>query len=182
MNCKHWEETIYLYDELAAEERRQVDEHLKQCVTCKQLFLERQHARQLVADVAAMKFELRNESQLTHGIMLATGAIQEREPWLTKVIDSFLTRYALGACSLVLVVFFLMEQQADFTQQDHAVNTAAVSKSDIILDSNSFLKATQAAIDRAGRISNPSLYSCVKNNQCDNAIVTYYKQKMYEKM
>ena len=171
MSCKKHEESIYLYDELTQDERTFLNHHLKGCAACAALFQRMHELQSVVKDVADRKATVRDASLLTHKIMSALPKEKATVSPVVVLMNSLFTRYAFGAVSLVLIFFFVNEQQRTIPLPGNAI-TQTKDKAGIALDTNAFMKALTQEQPAAN-----SLYLCVKGNQCDFEWVKIYKQR-----
>lgn len=175
MSCRKWEESVYLYDELSAEERKQLDNHLQQCTECTILFQHVQQMQTIVKDASGAKAIVRDPVLLTAKIMqsLPTAPVSGSK-WpsaMNALMNNLLTRYTLGAVSLLLIFFFVNEQQRKIHLPKPEIVYSG-SKASIPLNTKVFMKAITQ-----DKPAESSLYLCIKSNQCDYGIVKMYKQK-----
>ncbi len=175
MNCRNWEESVYLYDELSTEERKQLDNHLPQCAECTLLFQRVQQMQTAVREASGDKAIIRDPVLLTAKIMRSLPtAYPSGTKWsavFNALMNSLFTRYALGAVSLLLIFFFVNEQQTK-THLPKSEIVYSGSKASIPLNTKNFMKAITQ-----DKPAESSLYLCIKSNQCDYGIVKMYKQK-----
>jgi hypothetical protein len=177
MNCDKIERLIYLYEELLPEERRAADSHLSHCNACMARFQQMQQMRLTLQAAASVKAKIKSPGRLTQHVMLAVHANNRRRPAVSipHLLDSLFTRYAFGALSLVLLFFFVSEQQKDLHQDPvpfQAVKPADAA--DVVLNTSSFLKASQQENNTRKRTS---LYACMKSPDCDEALIRNFKRK-----
>jgi len=177
MSCMKWEESVYLYHELTVVERKKVHAHLQQCDHCNALFKKLEQTQTVIHQAAGYNKPLiKDPGLLTNKIMKAippTSANNKLVDLITSLMNSFFTRYALGAVSLLLIFFFVNEQHIRMDVSDQVV-VISESKASIPLHSKEFMKIIKQERIKAQK---KSLYLCIKSNQCDNGIVKIYKQR-----
>jgi hypothetical protein len=176
MSCEKTEPLIYLYDDLSPEEKEVADTHITQCKACHALFQETQHMRFTWHTVATLKPKVKNSDRLTRNIMRAikTGDRHKPAGVITSFLDSLFTRYAFGVSSLLLVLFFISEQQKDFNPEQG--QSQVLNKTDVVLNTNSFLKASQEE-QKGETWKLTSLYNCLKTNDCNETLIRNFKQR-----
>lgn len=114
MNCSEVEKRIYLYRELNEAERKQADEHIAQCESCHELSILVFKHQELIKRVRPVKPTLKNPEWMTQQIMNSVERKVKRVGLFDGIItllDSVFVRYAFIAASLLLIVFFVVEQQ-----------------------------------------------------------------------
>src|SRR6187402_1073515 len=114
MSCKKWEESIYLHNELTEAARGELDIHLLQCAECALLFQNVRQMQVAIKDLSGRKALVRDSTLLTNKIIRSlpsTASDTRVTSAFATLMDSLLTRYLLGAVSLVLIFFFVNEQQ-----------------------------------------------------------------------
>jgi hypothetical protein len=111
MNCADIEEKIFLQDLLSKEEKAEVGQHLTQCAGCREKAA--LYALQMQTVTSIPQPEIRNAANLTRRIM---ERIATEEPvWYEVMIQNFQTNWArvsLAMVSVVLIMFFITEQQS----------------------------------------------------------------------
>lgn len=169
MKCKDFEREIYLYSELCETERKQVDAHIQECVSCKELFQRVASTNTLVAEVSLVKPEIINHGRLTSNIMQALQIPQKNSSVLS--FKSLFVKYAMVAASLILVTLFVVEQQSGTIPQKTTPVTETVT-----LNSASLSKAF---LDRKEKDepAKTSLYACAKSGDCNSNLIESFKKK-----
>lgn len=113
MKCPEAEEKIYLYRELTSFERDQVDNHLKNCLSCRQIMARVNHLRHMIAGTQAEVPSMANEARMTSRIMDALQEIQRKKTtrWggILQYLQTSSLRYGMTALSFCLVIFFIGE-------------------------------------------------------------------------
>jgi predicted anti-sigma-YlaC factor YlaD len=139
MNCSEFEKRIYLYRELTAMERKQTDEHIAQCDSCRELSTQLFQQQELIRKISTKKMVANEPQQLTRKIMNSVERLEKRKnplDGIAKFLDSLFVRYALGVISILLIVFYAEQQIADQIQP--------IAKAEIrqgpVLNTTSFLK------------------------------------------
>jgi len=176
MSCKKWEESIYLYHELTADERKQVDVHLQQCAECRILFKSAQRMQRVMHQASGNSAPVKDPVLLTNRIMKAIPSASSNgkiTPGITFLMDSLFTRYALGAVSLLLIFFFVNEQQKKM-EVPGQMEVLSESKTSVPLNTKAFMEVIK---QERMKPEETSLYLCIKSNQCDFGIVKNYKQR-----
>jgi hypothetical protein len=164
MNCKEIEKDIYLYDELTDTEKRSVDSHLQQCEACKKLFEIAQSHQAVIQKLSGYKPQPENYSKITSSIMQAID-VPLNQNILTKFFEGLFVRYTFLTASLVLIIFFLIEQQAEpDTEHQQVANQSAT----VILKTSGTLQNIRNKKE-TGNIT--SLYACVKSGDCENSML-----------
>lgn len=113
MNCSDFEKRIYLYRELTPIEKKLTDEHITQCESCSELATQVSQEQALIRKFSGKDFEVNDPQLLTIRIMNSIEKKEQRVGWIDGIVtflDSLFVRYAFGAASLLLVIFFLYEQ------------------------------------------------------------------------
>jgi len=138
MSCNDFEQNIYLYAELSADERIVVDAHLQTCVSCATLFKATKDAQLLIKQMASVEIVPPNAARLTSGIMSKIAMERSVQNSVFSVPFLFRARIALTAVSIVLLVSFGVEFLRESTQlrslQNFAVNNSTVLNSKIFRD------------------------------------------------
>jgi anti-sigma factor RsiW len=112
MNCADIEEKIFMRDLLSKEEKAEVDQHLAQCAGCREKAA--LYALQMQTVASIPQPEIKNAANLTSRIMERI-AIHREPVWYEVMIQNFQTNWArvsLAMISVVLIVFFITEQQS----------------------------------------------------------------------
>ena len=179
MSCKKSERDIYLYNELNSKEKRNIDQHLQQCDACRKLLQEVQTQLSALHEIAPAKAQLKNPDRLTRHIMQAIES-EQKSKWtnlFASLFDNAVPRYALGAVSVFLIVFFITEQSwpSESNTPVYVINT--FSKRDVPLNSFSFLKKNVEKNKEPKRRTFTSLYACALSNDCDNPLIKKFKHK-----
>ena len=141
MSCKKWEQQIYLYDELSASEQKQLEDHLLTCESCAATMQIASNGRGLIFEARRAHTQLDNPEMLTRAIMnkIRSGVENKSQSIFSVILDHVFTRYAFAAASFLMVFFFFMEHtEPDQTKKFMRMPRAA--KSEVILNSSSFVK------------------------------------------
>lgn len=141
MNCTNIEERIYRYQELASADRKMVDEHLSQCETCNQLARQHFFSQRIIRKAASHKPALRNPHVLTQRIMNAIELEKSRSVLavLSDYFDGIFFRYAISVISVMLISFFIYEQQsANHSTPEPRITTSRISNG-IVLEYGQFM-------------------------------------------
>ncbi|MDZ7648712.1 MAG: hypothetical protein U5K54_16890 [Cytophagales bacterium] len=111
---------------------------------------------------AGMMPEIENPERITQRIMRTIGTQSKIDLWsqLTAYVDTVFVRYAFSFASLVLILFFVLEQSID-SQSNNAVDKK--------------IELAQASILNTRAISNNYLMKKKSNGQAFSRY-TYYKQ------
>jgi hypothetical protein len=170
MNCREVEKRIYLYRELNDAERKQADEHITQCESCRALAAQAFHHQELIKKVRPMRAVVNNPEWLTQQIM---NSVERREKrvslfdGIATLLDSLFVRYAFSVASLLLILFFAVEQQRpDYTPPVAEIKTE--KQQGPVLDMSKVLSAYLQR--RESKEPAPSI-----------ARFTYYKSERAEK-
>ena len=178
MNCKDYEPLIYLYEELTVSEKEKVELHLQHCGSCKKLLDRVRQQQQVLKELASIKAAPKDPGKLTHNIMRALEP-KSKPSWpelLAAYVDALWMRSALGAASVCLVVFFLVEQQ----KSPIVAFSKSLSSGEgfrVRLNISKFLEAHRNRGNTKARTENTSLYACLKLKHCDNLRIKNFKQK-----
>lgn len=141
MKCKEFEARIYLYEELTDSEKALIDKHRNDCEACNKLAGQVMQAGMLIKTAGLLKAEVKNPHQLTQRIMNSIAKEKEMSVLIQLVsyLDNFFIRYAFGVASLLLVLFFLYEQQSI----DRVDSVTKITNTEVnpgtVLDMNVFL-------------------------------------------
>lgn len=163
MNCRKMGEKIYLYNELTPSEKIVVDQHLSQCDPCSQLAREVLYSQAVIKNAAKRRPELRNPSVLTQRIMNAREKEEGKLSILSMLfnqLDGIIVRYSMGIISVILISFFIYEQQTEG-------NSAArknITNAGTLLDYGKFMNAFVK--QRDDKISN-NRYSYYKSERIE---------------
>jgi predicted anti-sigma-YlaC factor YlaD len=161
MDCKEIEKEIYLYSELSATERATVDTHVHQCKSCKKLFDGLKSYHVVVQKIANDRPQPENFSRLTSSIMQAIDT-PSNETGFSKFFERLLVRYAFMAASLLLVIFFFVEQQIHRgTGHQQIANTQSTT---VTLNTSSVLQNLRKKKNSKGNTT--SVYACLKSGDC----------------
>lgn len=136
MSCKEFEQRIYVYRELAVDERKLVDAHLQSCASCAAMFAEIKGTLQPVEQVSIEKAVPLNAARLTRSIMskIASDKIT-RSSIFTELLWGR-ARLVLTGLSIVLLVSFAVEFLEDAAQFKAAQNL--VVNNSVVLNSKAF--------------------------------------------
>jgi len=134
MNCRQFEEQIYIYDELDDSERRIMDDHQKQCVACDQLADQFFGARDLFVKSQSIKPELQHPFQLTDRIMeqIEVNKGNSFMDVLAYYLDRLFVRYALSALAMFLIIFFVYEQKDTVSTTSVDVTKTEINKGTVL--------------------------------------------------
>lgn len=141
MKCKEFEEGIYLYEELTDSEKALIDKHRNDCEACNKLAGQVIHSQALIHKASPLKAEVKNPYLLTQRIInsIAIEKSVTLSDQLVSYLDNLFVRYAFGVASLLLVTFFLYEQQSVDRIDSATKITKAEVKTGAVLDMNMFL-------------------------------------------
>jgi hypothetical protein len=160
MNCVQTEARIYLYRELAPQERKNLDRHLATCRSCAELHERVNEDRVAMRRIFQIPAPVPDYSAITRKVMNTVGKMQRKNSSLDiafrhPIINP--VRYAFAVLSTFLVVTFFVEQGPVIESQgDQKVATLAAQEN-ILLNSESFHRSLSKPRD-ATKIS---LYDCV---------------------
>lgn len=171
MNCKEFEQEIYLYSELTASQKASVDEHIGQCTACEKLFDVILAYQAITDDIAEDKPELRNHALLTSNIMQAVAKSAQKQTGVRLIFESLFVKYSLVTASFALIVFFIAEQ---FTPNNSSYKRMSAPQT-VTLNSSSVAKVLQSQKEK----KKVSLYACVKSRDCNNSLIENFKQKKF---
>lgn len=165
MKCSDFEQKIYLYSELSETERTQLGAHVQECAACKELFEFVLSTQVLIEKASVTKPESVNHSRLTGNIMQAIADQQKQSsPWL----NSLFVRYAMVTASLILIVWFIQEQQRPTEPpQQHLATVVKLTSQPI------------GKIINKDKKKSVSLYACIKTEGCNNTRLENFKQKRF---
>jgi predicted anti-sigma-YlaC factor YlaD len=141
MNCSEVERRIYLYRELNETERKQADEHIAQCESCRALSTRVFLHQELIRKISPVKPRVKDPEWLTQRIMNSVERKETRTSYMdaaASFLNSLFVRYAFSALSIALMAFFFVEQQP-------GDQTKTVAKVEItqgtILNTSSFMRS-----------------------------------------
>lgn len=134
MNCRKLEEKIYLYKELTSSEKKIVDEHLNQCDNCRRLAGQLYSSQGLIHMAARHKPEMINPKPLTNRIMSAIEKEKDQSFFsqLISYLDNSFFRFAISAASVILISFFVYEQQPTNLRSSVSKEKTEISKGSIL--------------------------------------------------
>jgi len=175
MSCKKFKESIYLYDELSPEERRMLDEHLRECASCRILLNEVQAMTKSIKVFSSLRPVPQNNASLTHTIMADIERSQQESIGLLDRLFSFPTlRYSLAGLSIVMVISFVAEHNIA-QNQTYAKSTVQVSELSSVLNTNHFLKTMEISRGENVNKKHFSISLCLSTGTCDQ--LSYFKTK-----
>lgn len=138
MGCKNFEENIYTYQELSADEKKLTDAHLTTCASCAALFEEVKAAELLIEQVAKQEVAPPNAARLTSGIMSKISVDKVNRVSIFTELLLVRARIVLTGLSIVLLVSFAIEFLQDTAQfkttQSLVVDNSVVLNSKIFRD------------------------------------------------
>jgi hypothetical protein len=112
MRCVQYNKLIYLYSELEANEKQDVNAHLRTCKHCQLYFEQRQSDQHFLKSIFRVS-SVQVNSLLTDKIMASIPAKSIRKSDTIELIFGFLQRspirYALASASVSLCIFFMFE-------------------------------------------------------------------------
>lgn len=168
MSCKDFEQEIYLYKELNAFEKKNVDDHVQDCESCRELFSQVQQTEVMLSLAATIKPRPENFSKLTSDIMQSVKKPEKQSaPWIQGVI----LRYALVLTSLLLIIAFSVES---FSTSESVTKSSSSTKT-VTLNSVSVAESYR---NKKEQRSKSSLYACVKNGECHTLIENFKKESL----
>lgn len=113
MNCKKAAESIVLFSELTIVERSQLEDHIKNCTPCSQLFMEVQNHQEIFATAQTWSPEIKNPVAFTDLIMEALPnkklQLEGKKNSLSILFPWTPLQTGLAACSLLLAFTFAVE-------------------------------------------------------------------------
>ena len=179
MSCKKWEEQIYLYDELSKNEQKQLEDHLLTCESCTATMQTARDGMNLIREARKANAKLENPEMLTRVIMSEIRLSAENKPQsiFSIILDHVFTRYAFAAASFLIVIFFIVEQNTVPEPTKVSMAMPRVAKSEVTLNSGSFVKNIRNDQSRKPKTTVLSLYTCAKQEGCDNVIVKNLKRR-----
>jgi hypothetical protein len=179
MSCKKWEQQIYLYDDLSASEQKQLEDHLLTCQACTVTMRIARLGMELILEARQANAQLENPDLLARAIMneIRSDVKAKSRSIFSVILDHVFTRYAFAAASFLIAIFFIVEQNTAPEQSKLFATMPSVVKKEVTLNSSSFLKNVREDQSRKERVTVLSLYSCAKQEGCDNAIVKNLKRR-----
>jgi len=176
MNCEYWEEHLYLYRELNADEQAAVDHHAATCARCRALLEDVQQQHALTREAAREKPAVPSPVRLTEAIMGSITPARRKQ----SMIDNAWLRYGMAAASVLLIVMFLFERPWAHGQPEQRIVTARppAEAHSPVMDTQAFLEATQQKRVTPERSRFAQYASCIQHDDCDNAAVRNFKTKM----
>ncbi len=169
MNCRDFERRIYSYEENTPSERKLLDQHLDHCEACKQLAQEVFQWQAVIKKEAALKPEPGSPHQLTQRIM--NGVMKEKSGSIIDVLadylDSFFVRFAVGTLAILLISFFIYEQQV--TVYSSSVHKEPTKKANHgpVLNMASYMRTYVKRIENEKAKAHTSRYSYYKSKQAE---------------
>lgn len=170
MKCRDFEQDIYLYRELTLPERSGIDQHVKECGDCRKLLKIVLASQSMIVQASQLKAEPENFSRLTHTIMQAVEDSSTQKRFRFEFSFEGFIKYSLVTASLVLITFFVMEQQTSLEMPDRIARGETVP-----LRSQSVVKIIK---EQKGK-KEASLYACIKSDGCGNTLIENLKQKNF---
>lgn len=187
MKCHEVKKHIYLYDELTDEERALVIRHIEGCSACRESFKFFQDQQLLVKEAASERPVLNDPMQMTSRIM---SSIEKKKVKKYAGVDSImsyfdwgLVRYGMAALSVMLIVFFLTEQNVQGAEGGMSTDTNKAKRS---TSGWTFSMTSLQEIVNRGKVvrneSPESIYDCIKQWQSgdDKALCRECKNKYYK--
>lgn len=165
MKCKDFEQNIYLYKELGASEKKNVDDHVACCESCCELFSMVQHAEGMLSLAATVKPQSENFSRLTSRILKA---VEKEKPKSASWINVSFIKYAMAAASCIVIIVFGAET---FSTSEPVVKHYSSAKT-ITLNSVSIAESYRS---KREQLLKRSFYACVKNGDCHTLIENFKK-------
>lgn len=163
------QQNIFLYDQLTDAEKRAVDMHVATCVACLQLFEQGNAARAVVESAARYRPAPVNAARLTHSIMTAvTRETLAPRSWVASALDQVYLRYGMAACSVGLLLLFLVEQQYPTVFPNES---PGVGKT-VALASPSWQQLKNQRKQRS-----ISYYACAQSAGCNQSLIASFKSK-----
>ncbi len=178
MSCKKWEQQIYLYEDLSSSERKQLEDHLLTCASCAATMQNARQGMEMVLEARKSNPNFENPELLTRAIMneIRSDVRDKPQSIFSTILDHVFTRYAFAAASFLIVIFFFVEQNTG-PEPSKIVMRMPRAKSEVTLNSSSFAKNIRNDQGRNQKATVLSLYSCAKQEGCDNAIVKNLKRR-----
>jgi len=130
MSCKEFQQQVYLYRELTPSEKKVLDKHLSMCDACNKLMDQISRVNSLMQQENLFKPEVKNPHLLTERIMRAITTQQESNVLddVIAYLHSYLVRSAVSLVSIVLVSFFVYEQQLTGIQTNEKASPQPISR------------------------------------------------------
>lgn len=175
MSCKKWERQIYLYDDLSAGERKELEDHLLVCASCTAKMEIASHGIELIKRARRVEVKLERPELLTRRIMNDINSVTSirRQSVFTVILDHLLTRYAFAAASFSLLIFFMVEQNTDLKLSRQVLRGSET----VTLNSGSFLRTIRDNQKKKENHTVLTLSGCAKQEHCDNALVKNLKRR-----
>ena len=181
MSCREFEMQIVLFTELTGEEKAKVNAHVSTCKSCSALFESTTHTNNLVLKASKVEMELEDPFRLTNSIM---DRIKTEESKRWSLLNVFFpkfeftyVKYTMAAFSLLLIVFFGMEQL-----QSPTINQVAITHSSkkVVLNRKTFqeeLSKSKTAVGLLLANSCKSPFNITKvNEDCVKQRMAIYKE------
>lgn len=141
MKCEEAEELIWLYDELSPDEKKRIDDHVLNCVSCTQA---RTRYLQLKAATEVLRSDMptpAHAARLTHNIMAAVGKQKVGRTSFWFAINTRAVRLACMSLSCILIIGFVIEQrQASPASVEH-LTTVRMKEHHVTLNTLAFQQA-----------------------------------------
>lgn len=140
MNCKEFEKGVFLYEELSALQKKDMDDHSKDCLNCSKLTDEVFQSQAYIKSISALTPQAKNPHQLTQRVMNAIKK-ERRVRWfddITSCLDHYFVRLAFGTVSLSLILFFVYELPVGGDMPRLVKNNTIEIKQGPVLDMNKF--------------------------------------------
>jgi predicted anti-sigma-YlaC factor YlaD len=173
MDCTDFELSIFTYGELAAEEKKQLNEHLQSCNHCRELFQQANEIQKRVGILAQHKALPPNAAKLTNKIMaeVNNSAKLSWQEYLEHFLQNRITKYSLSAISCSLLFLLLIEIIPTGKPLNTSFNENA--NGSVTLDSKVFRKSM---LKKKNKV--PSYADCRSPFRAGNVNIDCLKRKM----
>lgn len=165
MNCKDIEARIFLYDELTAAEREQVDAHAAHCDSCRAALETHQS---FLSKIRSTKVDIMidNPANMTRKIMDATNFPQQRRLMLFPGLEPSL-RVAFSVMSIVICATFGYEFTRTGVSDKIPVVRETLVQAGSSLNTTAFLKKNRERKQNSSSSWSDCLNSCRQNPKSD---------------
>lgn len=111
MKCEEAEKRIYFYRELDRQEQCELDQHVSTCKSCQQVMQSTQQVEALLRKSVEVKPQPKNAALLTQRVLTSIKKKEKHTGFsaLVDYFDSYFTKYAFAALSIILVTVFVGE-------------------------------------------------------------------------
>ncbi len=167
MNCKEYQEKIYLYSEITEMDKTSLREHMRSCEDCRELFESVTEVQRLTTIVAAREIRPSDASKFTHKIMEGIVSDRNQVGWEQIIIrmHSGMLRYAFASVSTLLIFVLVYE---NYPQPRPQQNKEPLLVARVFLSSSAWRERLAARREKKAVCSSPFLSTpdrllCLKN-------------------